>query len=84
MAGPSIRLGHRVDRHLKGPRIMPIDDWQFWIVSLLALLALAFVAKPLFPMKSRQARCGGCPSNASDNEGHEKRASLTVGGKRVS
>ena len=42
---------------------MPIDDWQFWIVSLLALVALGFVAKPLLPLKSRKVRCGCCPSN---------------------
>ncbi|MDC0429098.1 hypothetical protein OAL71_00825 [Phycisphaerales bacterium] len=63
---------------------MPIDDWQFWLVSLLALLALGFVAKPLFPMKSRQARCGGCPSNKSDDDAQKKRASLTLDGKRIS
>ncbi|MDE0888202.1 MAG: hypothetical protein OSA40_01950 [Phycisphaerales bacterium] len=62
---------------------MPINDWQFWFVSLLALVALAFVAKPLFPMKSRQARCGGCPSNQTEDGETEKRASLTVDGKRV-
>jgi hypothetical protein len=53
-------------------------------VSLLALLALGFVAKPLFPMKSRQARCGGCPSNKSDDDAQKKRASLTLDGKRIS
>ena len=62
---------------------MPIDDWQFWIVSLLALVALGFVAKLLLPLKSRKVRCGGCPSNQTKDGENEKRASLTVGGKRV-
>ncbi len=63
---------------------MPIDDWQFWLVSLFALVALGFVARPLLPMKSRQPRCGGCPSNKNEDTAQEKRASLTLDGKRIS
>ncbi|MFB0986981.1 MAG: hypothetical protein QMB94_11845, partial [Phycisphaerales bacterium] len=72
-----------VNRHLKGARIMPIDDWRFWIVSLLAIVTMAFATKPLFPKKSRQSRGGDGPSNTPENDGDETRASLTVGGTRV-
>ena len=41
---------------------MPIDDWQFWIVTILALTAVVLVIRPLIPYKSAAPRCGSCPS----------------------
>ncbi len=48
---------------------LPLGDWQFWVVSLIALGAVLFLAKPLL----RKAR----------GRDKEKRATLTIGGKAV-
>ncbi len=28
---------------------MPVDDWQFWVVSVLAVLALAYLLREVLP-----------------------------------
>ncbi len=61
---------------------MPIDDWQFWIVTVLALAALVLVIRPLIPYKSATPRCGSCPSTDSDGSPSRTRATLTVEGRR--
>ena len=48
---------------------LPLSDWQFWAVSLIALAAVIFLARPLL----RKAR----------GRDKEKRATLTIGGKAV-
>jgi len=48
---------------------MPVGDWQFWAVSLIALGAVLFLARPML----RKAR----------GRDKEKRATLTIGGKAV-
>ena len=48
---------------------LPLGDWQFWAVSLIAVGAVVFLARPLF----RKAR----------GRDKEKRATLTIGGKAV-
>ena len=35
----------------------PIGDWQFWVVSFIALAGLLFILKPLWPSRDRS---GGC------------------------
>ena len=59
---------------------MPIDDWQFWLVSLLALVAALFVLRPLIPLKRRNTRCGSCPK---ESEKTATRTTLTVDGERI-
>ena len=36
----------------------PIGDWQFWVVSIIALAGLFVVLKPLWPSRDRSS-CGG-------------------------
>jgi hypothetical protein len=59
---------------------MPLDDWQFWLVTVLALAALCFVLRPLIPFKRKNTRCGSCPSEPSAKR---TRTSLTIDGERV-
>ena len=48
----------------------PIGDWQFWIVSLIALAGLALVLKPLWPFGARSGDgCSGCDSGVACQEG---------------
>jgi NhaP-type Na+/H+ or K+/H+ antiporter len=61
---------------------MPIDDWQFWIVTILALTAVVLVIRPLIPYKSAAPRCGSCPSADPDGSHSRTRATLTVEGRR--
>jgi len=52
---------------------LPLDDWQFWVVTLLAVAAAFAVARMVLPpglMPKRWRRRTG-----------EKRATLTVGGR---
>lgn len=54
---------------------LPLDDWQFWVVSVIALAALVVVLRmvvpaPLIPRPFRRRDRG-------------RRATLTVGGKPV-
>lgn len=54
---------------------MPVNDWQFWVVTGLALLAAGYLLRNVVPVPflSRRAK----------RKKHESRATLTVGGKRV-
>ena len=64
---------------------IPIGDWQFWLVTLVAIAALVAVVRPLFPRrKGSNAACPGCPSGAAKSDTPQvKRVDLTIGGKRV-
>lgn len=67
---------------------IPADDWQFWVVTALAVAALLFLAKPLWmPLlglaRRRQANCPGCPNGDSAKSQRPKHVDLTIGGKRV-
>ena len=33
---------------------MPVGDWQFWVVTVLAVLGLAFVALPFLPRRRKR------------------------------
>jgi hypothetical protein len=63
---------------------MPWNDWQFWVVTLAALVAIAMVLKPLLPWGGSRGRtakpCSTCPSA---EPAAAKRTTLTLGGKRV-
>ena len=54
---------------------MPIGDWQFWLVTLLALCALGYLLRNVLPVPFL--------SKLAKRKKHESRATLTVGGKRV-
>ncbi|MDX2146961.1 MAG: hypothetical protein SFZ23_05515 [Planctomycetota bacterium] len=50
---------------------LPLDDAQFYIVSAIALAALAFIFRGFLPSRRRRKRKG------------ERPATLTISGKRV-
>ncbi len=54
---------------------MPIGDWQFWVVTLLALSAAGYLLRNVLPIPFFSKR--------AKRKKHESRATLTVGGKRV-
>lgn len=54
---------------------MPIGDWQFWVVSLLALGAAGYLLRNVLPVPFFSKR--------AKRKKHESRATLTVGGQRV-
>lgn len=59
---------------------MPVDDWQFWIVTAAALWGAFAVARPFLPRKAKPT--GGCPGCAAGAAAmRPKRVRLTVGGK---
>ncbi|MBL8990617.1 MAG: hypothetical protein JNJ48_03450 [Phycisphaerae bacterium] len=52
---------------------MPVGDWQFWVVSLVVLLAAGWLLRGVLPIpvlsrRHRRAR-------------RERRATLTIGGR---
>lgn len=53
---------------------MPIGDWQFWVVTVLAVLALAYLLREALPARISPFR--------KRSKGSVK-TSLTVGGKSV-
>ncbi len=61
--------------------MIPISDWQFWIVTFLALLGAWRGVRSLVPR--RGAACGGCSSGDRASSGSEQQATLTLEGKRV-
>lgn len=42
----------------------PLDNWQFWVVSVAAVGGLVMVLKPWWPSR-KQDGCNGCGSNPS-------------------
>ena len=66
------------------PQGMPWTDWQFWIVTLLALGGLVMVVRPLIPSRRGGAGCGSCPSNSKSGDPKVgKRTTLTIEGRRA-
>lgn len=53
---------------------MPVHDWQFWVVTAFALIAVVYIIRALLPAKYRP---GG-------RRGRGKRTTITVDGKSVS
>ena len=54
---------------------LPVNDWQFWVASLIAIIALRHVLKMLFP--------SGLGFGKRRKRGKETRATLTVDRKPV-
>lgn len=57
---------------------IPWGDWQFWIVTGLALGAAFAVIRPMLPSRERKAACPGCGP-----PGAPAKTQLTVDGERV-
>ncbi len=63
---------------------LPINDWQFWVVTAMAFGAVVFVVRPFLPTKHNRNRnasaCGGCASgNAVSRK--PKKTTLTIEGR---
>jgi hypothetical protein len=54
---------------------LPVGDWQFWVVTVVAVLALGWLTRNILPVPvlTRRARA----------KRMQKRVSITVGGKAV-
>lgn len=58
---------------------MPWGDWQFWAVTLAAIVALVAVVRPLIPSRRKGPECPGCgPGQAA---ARPRRTRLTVSAK---
>jgi hypothetical protein len=61
---------------------MPISDWQFWVVTIIGLVGLWLVIKPLLPKRGGSDGCTHCGSgNAAKKK--SRRVALTVERKHV-
>lgn len=59
---------------------LPLDDWQFYVVSAAFLAATWLIVRPLLPRKDAS---GGCPNCASSPPKRRRKTGLTVEGKRL-
>lgn len=64
---------------------IPLDDWQFWVATALAVGAVWLVASPFLPKRRKTgAACPGCPSGDDPAKpARPKQVELTIGGRRV-
>ena len=64
---------------------MPFGDWQFWVVTIIGLVGLWLVIKPLLPRKAKDDGCPHCASGAAASRKKKgRRVALTVERKHVS
>lgn len=54
------------------PPMFPVGDWQFWIVTAIALVAFVWLGRRLLPKRLLNSPCRGT-----------KPATLTISGKPV-
>ncbi|NBX36255.1 MAG: hypothetical protein EBR10_03395 [Planctomycetes bacterium] len=59
---------------------IPWTDWQFWTASLLAVLALWFIVRPILPSRRKNPKCPSC--TAPQPKSGAVRTELTVDGER--
>jgi hypothetical protein len=52
---------------------MPIGDWQFWVVSICALVALGYLLRNVLPVPFLSKR--------AKNKSQQRRATLTISAK---
>ena len=57
---------------------LPWGDWQFWLVTALALGAAVAIIRPMLPSRQKKAGCPGCGPAAPP-----RTTQLTVDGQRV-
>ena len=64
---------------------MPINDWQFWLVTVLAIGALWLLIRTVAPRRSTSAEDPACPNCASGaaSSRSKRRVPLTIEKKRV-
>jgi hypothetical protein len=66
---------------------LPLGDWQFWVATGLATLAIGVILRPLLPRgksSKKSAACPGCPTGeAAEKPPRPKHVDLTIGGRRV-
>ncbi len=55
---------------------MPVHDWQFWVTTLVALMALGYLLRNVVPVPFFSKR--------AKRQKHERRATLTVSAAAVS
>ncbi len=60
---------------------MPRFDWQFLLVSIIAICALARLARCFLLSKKRSPGCGSCANTADEHSA--KPEHLTIDGKPV-
>jgi len=75
--GHGFHSARRAEQH--GSQLkMPWNDWQFWIVTLVALLGACAVVRPMLPSRGKSHACPGCPS--ASNPAKPRPAKLTIEG----
>jgi len=69
------------------PPGLPLGDWQFWVVTAIALAGVVLVVRPLLPSsKSSPPPCTGCGgagggSSSGSRRSRAAKATLTIGGE---
>lgn len=58
-----------------GGDIMPLGNWQFWIVTIVFCIALYVLIRPLMPFHKKRKSC--CSSQSKKS----KKTKLTIQGK---
>jgi hypothetical protein len=65
---------------------MPWADWEFWLVTVLALGGLWLLARPFLPSRKSTAEDAGCPnctSSSGTSKPKRRRVALTVERRKV-
>lgn len=57
---------------------MPFDDWQFYVVTLVAFVGAVALVRALLPSKKDGPGCPTCVSPST----HKRKTKLTVEGQR--
>ena len=65
------------------PPGLPLGDWQFWVVTAIALAGVVLVVRPLLPSsKSSPPPCTGCGgAGGGPRRSRAAKATLTIGGE---
>jgi hypothetical protein len=53
---------------------MPVENWQFWIVTIIVLFAVVILIRPFFPRWKKKNSCCG-------NASKPKKTKLTISKK---
>ncbi|MDA1261798.1 MAG: hypothetical protein O3B75_02755 [Planctomycetota bacterium] len=61
----------------------PINDWQFWIATIVVIIALTFVIRPLLPRRGKSPACPNCPTDSVKGNTEPKRTELTMEGTKI-
>lgn len=63
---------------------MPWHDWEFWVVTLLAMWGLFVLLRPFMPRRKGDNSAPSCPNCASGSAvAKPRRVMLTIEKKRV-